>query len=190
LIARPPYIVAKSIRLNSDYRISGRRHSTGLYPTPYFHFRLPVTGRQTCTAPCNTKSPGLRPTSVTSGIWIHPAIWPQQTWADNWGLCPLGDGSLVPVLRSVAMAEAYLHLRFHLDPYSRLATTDMGRKRGPRSSFLARGTWVPSNTMSLALRPTCLPSGILVDQDMWSQHIWAENWGGCAPFGEETRVRI
>jgi len=40
LIARPPYIVAKSIHVNSDYRISGRRHSPGLYPTPYFHFRL------------------------------------------------------------------------------------------------------------------------------------------------------
>jgi len=48
LIARPPYIVA--IRLNSDYRIYGRGHSPGLYPTPYFHVRFPVTRRQTCTA--------------------------------------------------------------------------------------------------------------------------------------------
>jgi len=29
-------------------------------------------------------------------ILIHPAIWPQQTWAENWGLCPFG-GSLVPI---------------------------------------------------------------------------------------------
>jgi len=50
LIARPPYVVAKSIHLNSGYRISGRRHSPALYPTPYFHFRFPVTRRQTCTA--------------------------------------------------------------------------------------------------------------------------------------------
>jgi len=21
---------------------------------------------------------------------IHPAVWPQQTWAEIWGLCPLG----------------------------------------------------------------------------------------------------
>ena len=34
-------------------------------------------------------SPGARPTSVPSGIIIHPAVWPQQTWAENWGeLCP------------------------------------------------------------------------------------------------------
>jgi len=25
------------------------------------------------------------PTSVPSGILIHPAVWPQQTWAENWG---------------------------------------------------------------------------------------------------------
>jgi len=34
-----------------------------------------------------TVLPGLRPTFVSSGIVIHPAIWPQQTWAKNWGLC-------------------------------------------------------------------------------------------------------
>jgi len=31
---------------------------------------------------------GLRPTSLPSGILIHPTIWPQQTWAENWGLHP------------------------------------------------------------------------------------------------------
>jgi len=50
LIARPPYIVAESIHLNSNYQISGRGHLPGLYPTPYFHLRIPVTPRQTCTA--------------------------------------------------------------------------------------------------------------------------------------------
>jgi len=35
-----------------------------------------------------TKSPGPRPTSVPSVILIHPAVWPQRTWAENWGLCP------------------------------------------------------------------------------------------------------
>jgi len=41
-------------------------------------------------SPSNTISPGPRPTSVPSGILIHPAIWPQQTWAEKWGLlCPL-----------------------------------------------------------------------------------------------------
>jgi len=38
--------------------------------------------------PSNTKSPGPRPTSIPSGIVIHPAVWPQWTLAENWGLCP------------------------------------------------------------------------------------------------------
>jgi len=28
---------------------------------------------------------GPRPSSLPSGILIHPAIWPQQIWAENWG---------------------------------------------------------------------------------------------------------
>jgi len=30
-------------------------------------------------SPCNTMRPGLRPTFMRSGIFIHPAVWPQQT---------------------------------------------------------------------------------------------------------------
>jgi len=29
-------------------------------------------------------SPGPKPTSVTSGILIQPAVWPQQTCVENW----------------------------------------------------------------------------------------------------------
>ena len=43
--------------------------------------------------PCNTMRPGPRPTFVPSGILIHPDVWPQQTWAENWrGLCPFRGG--------------------------------------------------------------------------------------------------
>jgi len=47
-------------------------------------------------SPSNTKAPG-KPTSIPSGILIHPAIWPQRTWAKNWGAVSLlggGVGSL------------------------------------------------------------------------------------------------
>jgi len=43
-------------------------------------------------SPSNTMSLGPRPTSLPSGILIHQAIWPQQIWAENWGLCPFGGG--------------------------------------------------------------------------------------------------
>jgi len=34
-------------------------------------------------SPSNTKSPGTRPTSIPSGISVHPALWPQRTWTEN-----------------------------------------------------------------------------------------------------------
>jgi len=40
--------------------------------------------------------PGPRLTSIPSGILIHPAVWQQQTWAENWGPCPFWGGGCVP----------------------------------------------------------------------------------------------
>ena len=51
-------------------------------------------------APSNTVWPGPRSTFVPSGIWVHPAVWPQQTWTENWGLFPFVDeGELGPHLK-------------------------------------------------------------------------------------------
>jgi len=75
-------------------------------------------------SPSNTLSPGRRPrpTSLPSGILIYPAVWPQQTWAENWGLYPLGEGKLGPHLTQCGQSRGlYLHVRFHLDPFNRLA---------------------------------------------------------------------
>jgi len=47
--------------------------------------------------------PEQRPTSITSGILTHPAIWPQQKSAENWGLCPLLGGELGPNLAQCSL---------------------------------------------------------------------------------------
>ena len=47
-----------------------------------------------------------------------PTKWLQQIWPENWGLCPFGEGSWVPIQHNVASAEA----KFHLEPSNRLAT--------------------------------------------------------------------
>jgi len=127
-------------------------------------------------SPSNTKSPGWRPTSVASGILIHPAIWLQQTWAKNWGgalreragsppntmssgprstFVPSGilmhpaiwpqetwaenlAGAVLHLLGGgswLAWAQAYLHTKWHLNPSSCLATTDMGQKLGGCAPF-------------------------------------------------------
>ena len=44
-------------------------------------------------SPSNTKSPGPRPTSTPSGILVHPAVWVQRTWVDNWGCVCRGGRS-------------------------------------------------------------------------------------------------
>ena len=37
-------------------------------------------------SPSNTVWPGPTSTSVPSGVFIHPAVWPQRTLAGNWGV--------------------------------------------------------------------------------------------------------
>jgi len=69
----------------------------------------------------NPKSLGPRPSSIPSGIVIHPAIWPQQIWAENWETVHPGGRELGPIRHNVARAEAYLHAKFHLDPSNGLA---------------------------------------------------------------------
>jgi len=70
---------------------------------------------------------------------------------------------------SVALAESYFHtkLKWHLDPSSRLATTDMGRKWA--AVPLGVGDGSAFNTMLPGPRITFVPSSILVHPAVWSQ---------------------
>ena len=82
----PPYQVASSVQPFGQTR-HGPKIGWGLCPF------LGELG-----PPSNTKSPGPRPTSIPSGISIHPAVWPQRTCVENWGLRPFrGLGSYVPI---------------------------------------------------------------------------------------------
>jgi len=175
--------------------------------------------------------PGPRPTFIPSGILIHPAIWIQQVLAENWGGCACFQGSWLSTKHNVTWDKAYLRTKWHLDPSSRLATTDMGPKLGGccapfgwgeelgshltqcglgwslpayqmaswslhPSSCLATwakkwgmlcplfwGSGVPINRMSCGMRPTSVPSGILIHRAAWhNKH--GPKMGGCAPFRE------
>jgi len=81
--------------------------------------------------------PGPRRIIVPRGILIHPAIWPQQTRAKKWGDVPIfsGTGRWFHIEHNVAWAEAYIHIKWHLDPCSRLATIDMSQKLGALPLF-------------------------------------------------------
>ena len=80
---------------------SHNRHSGAAVP-------LCLCGGGTLQSICNTMWHGPTPTSVPSGILIHPAVWPQQIWAKNWGrLCPglWGRRSWVLIYHNAARAE-------------------------------------------------------------------------------------
>jgi len=93
-------------------------------------------------SPSNTKSPGPRPTSIPSGILVHPAVWPQRTLAENWGCAPLGGRELSPRLTQCRIGQG-------LSPYQ-VASSSMqpfgNNRRGPKiwgSAPLWEAGWVP-----------------------------------------------
>ena len=55
----------------------------------------------------NTKSPGPMPTTIPSGMVVHPAIWPQRTLAEKWGLCLFRGGKLGPHHTQCRLGRGY-----------------------------------------------------------------------------------
>ena len=110
--------------------------------------------------------------------------WPQWTWAVKRGACCapfVWEGVLSPRLTQCAWAEVYFRTKGHLDPSSHLATIHTGWKLGAPTPFAGSGAGSPSSTMWPGLRPTSIPSGILIHPAIWPQQTSAENWGVC-PF--------
>ena len=82
--------------------------------------------------------------------------------------CIRGAIFAVYSLNTVDWAEAYLHTKWHVDPCSHLAATDMGRKYLGLCPF--RGAGSPSNTVARAEAYTCMPSFILIRPSVWPQY--------------------
>jgi len=109
----------------------------------------------------STMWPERRPTSTPSGILMHPAVWPQQIWAENWGCAPLGEGSWVPIEHNVARAEAYLHANFHLDPSIHLATVHQRHRQDRQRSDTIGIGWTVLQMITHKWRFPLLENGIL-----------------------------
>ena len=94
------YCFAKNILLSLSLKEVWQDLSSSWDGRPFGHNRHgPKRGGLLCHftggggwAPSNTIWSAPRSTSVPSGILTHPTVWPQQTWAKNWGLCPFGWG--------------------------------------------------------------------------------------------------
>jgi len=134
-------------------------------------------------------SPGTRPTSVPNGIFIHPASWPQQTWAYNWGLCPLGGAgspcnAMSPGPTSTSLSSGIL---IHLAVWSQHTRAENGGGGG-----------VPLFRGQLGLRITHCGLGrglpqyydTLIRSAVWPQHV-VQNWGCCvSPFVGERGFHL
>ena len=99
--------------------------------------------------PSNSMWPEPRPTSVPSGILIHPAVWPQQTWTKNWGLlCPFwgrewsSSNTMWPWLRPASIPSGILiHRTVSLQYTNVTDRTDRTTDRtdnGPGEQFYKR----------------------------------------------------
>jgi len=43
---------------------------------------------------------GLMSTSIQSGVFVHPVVWPQYAWAENWVVVfPFEEGKLGSYLK-------------------------------------------------------------------------------------------
>jgi len=85
----------------------------------------------------------------------------------------------IPIQHNVAWSDIYLRTKRYLDPSSRLATIDMGRKLG--AVCLLGGAGSPSNTMWHGPRPTSVPSGILIHPAVRPQYMGRKVGGCCHP---------
>jgi len=104
---------------------------------PHF-MKLCPFGAGGAGSPSNTMWLGLRPTSLPSGILIHPGM------SSKLGGCPpLGEGELGLYLTQCGLGRGLPPHQLHLDPTSRLATADMAENLGGGLCPFGEGSWVP-----------------------------------------------
>ena len=108
----------------------------------------------------------------------HNRHWPKRGDA-----VPFSGGQLGPRLTRYGLGRGLLPYWVASSSIQQSGHNIHGPKTGGSAPLWGEAAGFPSNTMSLGLRPTSLPSGILIYPAIWPQHVWAENWGASPPFG-------
>ena len=123
-------------------------------------------------SPSDTKSPGLRPTSIPSGILMHPAVCDNKNGPKIWGgLCPLFEGGeLVLHLAQCGLGRGLLPYQAASSSIQPFGHNRHGPKIGWSGCAFFLGVAGPtSNTISRRPRPTSVPSVILIHAAVWPQ---------------------
>ena len=134
-------------------------------------FGLCPLGRGRGGSPSNTW-PGLRPTSLPSGILIHPAVSPQQAWAEDWKgrLCTFGERELDPHLTQCGLGPRPTSLPSGILIHSAIWPQQVWVEIWGLSPFRGEGCGSPSNTMWPGPWPTCVPSFTLAHPTVWPKY--------------------
>ena len=142
-------------------------------------------GRLLCPFRCRAGSPsntmwpgrGLLPYQAASSS-IQP--FGHNRHGPKTGSCAPFRGELRSHLTQRRLGRClYLRTKWHFDPFSRLATIDMGLKFSGEElcTFFLGGTGCLSNTKSPGPRPTCMPSFILIHPTVWPQYLNVKSQG-------------
>jgi len=115
-------------------------------------------------SPSNTMSPGPKPTSIPSGILIHPAVLATIDMGRKLGaLPPLGEAEAGFPSNTMSLGPSPTSLLSGILIHPAMATTDIGRNLVEGlCPFGGGGAGSPSNT--------CMPSFILIHRTVWPQH--------------------
>jgi len=119
--------------------------------------------------------PGMRPTSIPSGILIHPAVWPQYSWAKKWGLlCPFRGGAAAGVAgfpsNTMWPGPKPTSIPNGILIHPAVWPQYMRRKVGELLCPFLGEAGSPYNTMWPGPRPTSTPSFILIHPTVWPQY--------------------
>ena len=143
--------------------------TSSIQPFGHNYRHGPKIGWREAGSPSKTKSPGPRPTSVPSGILVHPAVWPQQTWAENWGCTPLGEVGAGFPSNTILSGPRSTSMPFGILMHPPFGHNRHGLKIGGCARLGEVGAGFPSNTVLPGPRSTSMPCGILMHPAVWAQ---------------------
>jgi len=103
---------------------------------------VPRFGEKAAGSPSSTMWPGPRPTSIPSGILIHAAVWPQQTWAEIGALPPFCERELCPHLAQCGFGRGLPSYQVATSSIEPFGHNICGLKIGGCAP-LGTATWVP-----------------------------------------------
>jgi len=146
---------------------------------------------------------------IPSYMLIHAAIWPQQIWAENWGLCPFGEGgagspskTMWPGPRPTCLPSFILIRPTVWPQYTNVTDRQTGQRTDsigrtvletvaqPEVHIIKLRFYVPLDAkqvilemfFSANLSNKTRAQQLLRSATIWPQQTWAKKWWMLFPF--------